>query len=69
MVLPYFLPRIIGLRKNTELMMTNHQLTAKEALDWDLVNQVVPDADLKSSVYSLAEKLANGPVNALSFIV
>jgi len=29
----YFLPRIIGIRKTAELMMTNRQLTAKEALD------------------------------------
>ena len=64
----YFVPRIIGLRRTAELMMTNRQLTAMEALDWGLVNQVVPDVDLKNSVYSLAEKLANGPVDAFATV-
>ena len=30
----YFLPRIIGTRRYTELVLTNRVLSAKEALDW-----------------------------------
>lgn len=64
----YFLPRLIGVRKTAELMMTNRKLTALEALDWGLVNQVVPDEELKNSVTSLAATLAQGPTNAYATI-
>ena len=37
----YFLPRIIGTRRYTELVLTNRVLSAKEALDWGLINKVV----------------------------
>ena len=37
----YFMPRKIGDRRTRELMLTNRLLTAPEALDWGVVNQVV----------------------------
>ena len=33
----YLLPRLIGLRRTQELMITNRVLTAAEALEWGLV--------------------------------
>ena len=42
----YFLPRLIGLRRTQELMITNRRLTAAEARDWGLVTEVVPDDEL-----------------------
>ena len=41
--------------------MTNRVLTAQEALDWGLVNRVVPAADLMAEVTKLALQLAAGP--------
>ena len=38
------LPRLIGLRRTQELMLTNRRLTAQEALEWGLVTRVVADA-------------------------
>jgi 2-(1,2-epoxy-1,2-dihydrophenyl)acetyl-CoA isomerase len=60
----FFLPRIIGSRRAAELLLTNRLLTAPEALQWGLVNSIVPDADLLAEAMKLAEKLAAGPAHA-----
>ncbi len=60
----FFLPRIVGSRRATELILTNRLLTAAEALNWGLVNTVVPDAELTIEAMKLAEKLAAGPAQA-----
>jgi 2-(1,2-epoxy-1,2-dihydrophenyl)acetyl-CoA isomerase len=44
-----------------ELYLTNRTLTAQEALDWGLINRVVPAADLMAEVAKLAAQLASGP--------
>jgi 2-(1,2-epoxy-1,2-dihydrophenyl)acetyl-CoA isomerase len=61
----YFLPRLIGVRRAIELYYTNRVLSATEALEWGLVNRVVPDADFKGAVQKLAGELAQGPTKAL----
>jgi 2-(1,2-epoxy-1,2-dihydrophenyl)acetyl-CoA isomerase len=60
----YFLPRLIGIRRAIELHYTNRVLSAKEALEWGLVNRVVPDAEFKGAVQKLARELAQGPTKA-----
>src|ERR1700758_405205 len=40
----YYLPRLIGVRKTQELMLTNRKLSASDAMQWGLVTEVV-DAD------------------------
>ena len=60
----YFLPRLIGLRRTQELMLTNRRLDAQEALSWGLVNRVVADADLAEEAATLATRLAQGPTRA-----
>ena len=60
----YFLTRLIGTRRAAELYMTNRTLDAAEALDWGLVNKVVPAAELMGEVTALAEQLAAGPTEA-----
>ncbi len=60
----YFLPRVIGMRRTQELMITNRKLSAQEALDWGLVTKVVGDDDLSEEVQKLAERLAKGPTQA-----
>ena len=42
----YFLPRLIGITRTKELMLTNRTLSAEEASRWGLVTEVVPDGDL-----------------------
>ena len=60
----YFLPRLIGLRRALELHYTNRVLTAREALDWGLVNRVHPDAEFPDALAGLARELAAGPTLA-----
>ncbi|WP_330184202.1 enoyl-CoA hydratase-related protein [Nocardia sp. NBC_01503] len=57
----YYLPRLIGVRRAQDLMLTNRVLKAAEALDWGLLHRVVPDAELAETVEQLAQQFAQGP--------
>ncbi len=61
----YFLPRLVGLKRAYELIALNRPLTAAEALDAGLVNQVLPAADFGPAARDYAMKLAAGPTVAL----
>jgi len=57
------LPRLIGMGKAKELILTGDHITAQEAHRIGLVNHVVPFNDLDAAVAKLAEKLSHrGPV-------
>jgi 2-(1,2-epoxy-1,2-dihydrophenyl)acetyl-CoA isomerase len=60
----YYLPRIIGLRRTMELVLTNRTLTAREAEAIGLVTRVVPDDQLIGQAESMAHELAHGPTRA-----
>ncbi len=60
----FFLPRRIGDRRTRELMLTNRRLSAAEALEWGLVNQVVPAEELLPTAQKLAATLAAGPTRS-----
>ncbi|WP_420405985.1 enoyl-CoA hydratase/isomerase family protein [Nisaea sp.] len=60
----YFLPRVVGMRRAMELMLTNRSLTADEAQDWGIVTRVVEDEDLASEATKLATRFASGPTRA-----
>jgi len=62
----YFLPRRIGIGRALELAYLNRTLSAGEALEWGLVNKVVPDAALAGEAYSMAAQLAQGPTKAFA---
>jgi 2-(1,2-epoxy-1,2-dihydrophenyl)acetyl-CoA isomerase len=58
------LPRLVGLRKATELMLLNERLDAAAARDLGLVTRVVPDDALDQEAAALARRLADGPTHA-----
>ena len=60
----YYLPRIIGIRKYLELVMTNKVLSSEEALAWGLLNKVYDDKKFWSETLKLAENLSKGPTLA-----
>ena len=54
----YFLPRLCGYYRAMEILFQGGTLTAQQAYDWDIINHVVPHAQLKDYTYDLARKLA-----------
>lgn len=59
------LPRLVGLGKAKELILTGDHIKAEEALRIGLVNHVVPAADLDSLVGKIAAKIADRGAVAL----
>jgi 2-(1,2-epoxy-1,2-dihydrophenyl)acetyl-CoA isomerase len=59
------LPRVVGLKKATELALLAETFEADEALRMGFVNRVVPAAQLMAEAAALAERLAQGPTRAM----
>ena len=57
----YLLPRVVGLSKATELLMSGDFVEASEAERIGLYNRVVPRDQLERVTREFAEKLASGP--------
>ena len=56
--------RLIGAARAKELMFTGERIPAAQALDWGLVNRVVPDGELEKAAQEFAEKIArNAPLS------
>lgn len=51
------MPSIIGWKKAKELLLTGNSLSAREALEWGLVNHVYPADQLMAEARELASKL------------
>jgi enoyl-CoA hydratase/carnithine racemase len=62
----YLLPRVVGLAKATELLMTGDFVEAAEAKRIGLYNRVVPRDQLETETREFAEKLARGPALGLA---
>ncbi len=58
------LPRLIGYARAYEMAITGERVTADKALEWGLVNEVVPDEQLAEVVAAWARSLAEGPTLA-----
>jgi len=54
-----WLPLIVGDRRAREILLLNERISAAKALDWGLINQVVPRPELDGAVDTMAEKLVN----------
>jgi 2-(1,2-epoxy-1,2-dihydrophenyl)acetyl-CoA isomerase len=59
-----FLPARIGYARAAEMAMLGERVPAEQALDWGLVNRVVPDDELESVSSELLDRLANGPTRS-----
>jgi 2-(1,2-epoxy-1,2-dihydrophenyl)acetyl-CoA isomerase len=59
-----FVPTRVGMARATELAMLGERLPASRALEWGLVNRVVPDERLQEEVAALAARLAAGPTRS-----
>ncbi len=52
------LPRIVGMARAAELLLSGRIVGAREALEFGIVSRVVPDADLLPTARALAEEIA-----------
>ncbi|MCL5428948.1 MAG: enoyl-CoA hydratase-related protein [Chloroflexi bacterium] len=59
------LPKIIGLGRAAHATFFNEPINAEQALNWGLLNAVVPAEDLEKTAWDWAGKLAKGPVYAM----
>ncbi|HUG52889.1 MAG TPA: enoyl-CoA hydratase family protein [Vicinamibacteria bacterium] len=62
----YLLPRLVGLGRATELLMTGDFVEAEEALRIGLYHRVVPAEELPAATRALADRLARGPAASLA---
>ncbi len=54
------LPRLIGLGRALDLMVSGRTLSPNDALAYGIVNRVFPQADLRAKTVEYAQSLANG---------
>lgn len=62
------LERLIGRPRAIRYLYEGRMISAAEALDWGLVDELVPAADLRAHVQAYAEQLAAKPAQALAAI-
>ena len=64
----WFLPRLIGRQRALDLMVSGRKVAATEALEWGLVNQVVPPERLLEEASRLATHYASAATCAIGHI-
>lgn len=60
----FFLPRVVGLSRASELFYTSEQLSAVEACEMGIVYRVYPHTQFEEATRKLAESIAAGPPTA-----
>lgn len=60
----FTLPRLVGVKRALELTLLNPVLSAREAMEWGLVNRVFADDQFLQEVQNIAAQLAQGPTQA-----
>ncbi|MBK9925300.1 MAG: enoyl-CoA hydratase/isomerase family protein [Anaerolineales bacterium] len=58
------LPALIGLGRAMEYYLSNAQITAQQAIDWGMVNQVIPFDDLHKTIHEVARAMTKAPIGA-----
>src|ERR1051325_10501168 len=64
----FMLPRLVGLKRATELLFTGELIGARAAADMGMINSVSPDEELMSKAMAMAEQLAQAPTAAIAEI-
>jgi 2-(1,2-epoxy-1,2-dihydrophenyl)acetyl-CoA isomerase len=62
----WHLPRLIGPRRAAMAYLQNQPITEVQALEWGLINEVVPADELRERALALANQLAHGPTRAFA---
>jgi len=64
----WYLEDLIGKKRAKEMWYRNPKLTAREAMEWGLVNKVVPDADLERATMEMALEISERGSYALASV-
>jgi 2-(1,2-epoxy-1,2-dihydrophenyl)acetyl-CoA isomerase len=64
----YFLSKFIGRNKAYEILLSDKDINAQEALKLGIVNKIVPVAELEASALDTANRFARKPAGSLSGI-
>jgi 2-(1,2-epoxy-1,2-dihydrophenyl)acetyl-CoA isomerase len=64
----YLLASSAGRVRAMEAMLLAERISAKQALEWGLINRIAPDGQAVSAAFELAARLASGPTRALGLI-
>jgi len=64
----FFLPRIIGIPRALELLLTGKVLSADEALEWGLINKVVKHKNLLEESILFLENIIKWPTEAVQLM-
>ncbi len=59
-----FVPTRVGMARAAEMAMLGERIPAPQALEWGLINRVVPDEQLAAEAGALASRLAAGPTSS-----
>ncbi len=60
----WHLPRLIGPARAARAYLENRPITAEQALDWGMISEITPAAELRGRAAALAASLAKGPTRA-----
>ncbi|WP_079437201.1 crotonase/enoyl-CoA hydratase family protein [Zoogloea sp. LCSB751] len=61
----WLLPRIVGMPKASLMALTGDTIDAVKALEWGLVTEVVPAAELEGAALNIARRMAANPSHGL----
>jgi enoyl-CoA hydratase/carnithine racemase len=61
----YLVPRLMGHVRAAETLLLGEPFSAESALEWGLVNRIVPPAEASALAQQQARKLASKPLSAL----
>ncbi|WP_027371569.1 enoyl-CoA hydratase/isomerase family protein [Desulfovermiculus halophilus] len=64
----WLLPRVVGMHRAMELMLSGRTLSASQAYELGLFTSVVPDTEFQDQVREMAGRLAGGPQGAIRSI-
>lgn len=59
-----FVPTKVGMARAAEMAMLGERISAAKALEWGLINRVIPDEDFAAESAALLTRLAAGPTRS-----
>tara|TARA_Y100000768_G_scaffold55374_1_gene36813 strand:- start:8389 stop:9195 length:807 start_codon:yes stop_codon:yes gene_type:complete len=65
----WFVPNLIGRARANGMGLLGEDISAKQAKDWGLIWDCIPDDELMVKAMEIAEKIADGPIEGLKAVV